>query len=102
MTDDLDDDLGEPLPILGAEPESKPWRPTVKLKRRERNKGVPIDQAPAIQAESIALATGRSALVDDEWRLLMRGGDRRKAGVALERAQYTHGSGQGFGLSEYR
>lgn len=98
--DDLDDDLGEPLPILGAEPEGpKPWRPTVKLRRRERNKGVPIDQAPAVQAESIAVATGRGAVVDDEWRLLMRSGDRRKAGVALERARFTHNSDSGFGLA---
>jgi hypothetical protein len=102
-----DDDFGTPLPVLDTPDTSAPverpkrWRPDVRVRGARSKGGVPRDQASMARSEALSAATGRGAAAVDEWRTLLRGGDRRKAVAAVDRTNLTHNAGNGFGLAEH-
>ena len=113
MPDDLEDDLDlleeddpEPLPVIRSD--GTPEAPAKPKRRRARNAPPPkranarVEDLAAERQRNLEEARSGGRLVDpsgDEWREILRSGNRNRASNRLADDELTHNSGSGFGLA---
>ena len=107
--EDDDDDFGEVetgAPVW-LDPSEVAWIDTPPRKRRRRptmrapqRGNTTRAQAQDARRSTLEAATGRAPLKNaDEWRELLRSGERTKARTKLSGRGMTHNAGSGFGLA---